>query len=328
MPDIIFHIGMPKCASTTLQNQIFNTTPGYLGTGKGFSSEQNFAKRFQALAPVGPRLRANMPAARQWAKQVLAYGQRKSPGIERFIASSELLTNRNKLHPRPIIPFLKRFSDEIWLVGQVKVILVLRNPADRLASSYAQSSAGTFGASQSHFERHINNILDRDLNTLDVATWVSDLFDALGPQNVCVLLLEDIGQFRFWQQLKDFAGLDQLDPERMISSQVMNRRRRNASTWEISELDLRSRAKSQSGKVVGVFWPGGRMPALRRKCILRLANVLGLIHRVNPGLRHERYRGREIKLTEDIRMQIQARCGAFHDRLSVLLGRDLSTLGY
>ena len=42
MKDIIFHIGHPKCASTTLQNKVFINEPGYLGTAK--TMPNNLAK--------------------------------------------------------------------------------------------------------------------------------------------------------------------------------------------------------------------------------------------------------------------------------------------
>src|SRR5690554_2393949 len=120
MPDLIFHIGLSKCASTTLQRKVLRTVPGYLGTGVDLDAPENFAKRFQALAPVGVRLRGNLSAARAWADRVLEYGHSRLPGVGRYIASSEGLCGRNRFQARPIIPFLRRFSEQIWTTGKVK----------------------------------------------------------------------------------------------------------------------------------------------------------------------------------------------------------------
>ncbi|MDZ7755196.1 hypothetical protein [Rhodohalobacter sp.] len=55
MKQFIFHIGMHKCASTTLQNNVFRFEPGAIGTYKDLKAEENFGKQFQRLAPVGGR---------------------------------------------------------------------------------------------------------------------------------------------------------------------------------------------------------------------------------------------------------------------------------
>ena len=325
--DLVFHIGMPKCASTTLQNNVFFGIPGYLGTAKRIPQNRNFAKIFQSFAPVGPRLWGNLNAARRWSQDVMEFGK-QWPGLRRFIASTEFLTNRNKLHPRPIVPFLKRISEEIWVHGRVKVIIVLRNPSARLASSYAQNSAGTFGACQAHFERQVDRILTKDLSTLDVTAWVSDLFDALGQENVCVLLLEEIGEHRFWQSLQEFALLEEFDPASMVTGGSMNQRQSAANTWRLSPFESWNLAKSQSGKAVGLVWPGGRSPRLRKKTIFSIAHGLSALHKINPARFKERERGTSIILTDELRQRINKECGPFHERLSVLLGRDLAVLGY
>ena len=328
MTDLIFHIGFPKCASGTIQNKVLAGTPGYLGTGKSISVQENFAKQFQAFAPIGPRLRGNWSAAHDWKRRVLKHARENFPNAHRYIASTEFLTNRNKFHPRPIVPFLNRFSKEIWSIGRIKTILVLRNPAERIASGYAQSSGSTFGACQQHFENHVQRILERDLEVLDLAAWVDDLFQALGRENVCVLLMEDIQRMKFWQELGDFAELDDFNPESMLSTHGLNQRKLNTSTWKLAEFNPWNKAKSQSGKLVGLLWPGGRLPSLRGKSISALAHSLTVVHTVNPARFRERQRGTQIELTDELRERIRRRCQPYHQRLAELLGRDLEELGY
>lgn len=283
MPDIIFHIGMAKCASTTLQNIVFSQMPGYLGTGKKIPRGENFAKTFQTFSPVGPRLRGSLAAAESWSKSVLAYRERTWPKVQRLIVSTEFLTNRNRFHSRPIVPFLERFSKVIWDNGAVKAIIVLRNPAERMASNYAQSSSVIFGASQADFETRIDHILTRDREILDVGSWVDDLYRALGRDNVCVLLMEDIGELRFWQELKSFADLEPFDPSSMLTRDGMNQRKLASNTWHLSKFNRKNLAKSQAGKLVGLIWPGGRLPGFRQKSALLLTHGLSAMQALNPS---------------------------------------------
>jgi hypothetical protein len=107
MKDIIFHIGHPKCASTTLQNKIFKNELGYLGTAK--TMPNNLAKELQRLAPVAPSISWRKSEARRWGKKVSDVAKQNWPETERLIVSSEMNSNNNKLKNRPVIPFLKYF---------------------------------------------------------------------------------------------------------------------------------------------------------------------------------------------------------------------------
>ena len=107
MRDIIFHIGHPKCASTTLQNKVFKSEPGYLGTAK--TMPNNLAKELQRIAPVAPSISWRKSEARRWGKKVSDVAKQNWPETERLIVSSEMNSNNNKLKNRPVIPFLKYF---------------------------------------------------------------------------------------------------------------------------------------------------------------------------------------------------------------------------
>jgi hypothetical protein len=67
MKDIIFHIGHPKCASTTLQNKVFINEPGYLGISKMMPN--NLAKELLCIAPVAPSISWRKSEARRWEKK-------------------------------------------------------------------------------------------------------------------------------------------------------------------------------------------------------------------------------------------------------------------
>ena len=42
MPDLIIHIGFPKCASTSLQKLVFEDERGYVGAFRGIMISINF----------------------------------------------------------------------------------------------------------------------------------------------------------------------------------------------------------------------------------------------------------------------------------------------
>ncbi len=328
MPDLIFHIGLGKCASTTLQRKVLCTDPGYLGTGVDLGVPENFAKRFQALAPVGARLRGNLPAARAWADRVLEYGCTQHPDIDRYIVSSEGLSGRNRFQARPIIHFLRRFADEIWAAGKVKTLIVLRNPAERMASNYAQGASSTFGASQADFERHVEQQLTSRRPALDLGAWVDELYRELGQENVCVLLMEDIATLRFWTELKEFMQLEAFEPGSMLRADGMNTRKTLPNTWRLAPFDAMARANAQSVKLLGLVWPAGRFHGTRKTTQKVLRNTLAGFHSINPKKRLERRRESQIKLTDELRQRIRNHYRPSHELLSKLLDRDLAPLGY
>lgn len=208
MPEIIIHIGFAKCASTTLQNLVFKGEEGYLGTHQELKKADNYGKQFKASTPVGPRQWSDFRQIRKWVEEVK---QKHDHTVERFLLSDEMLTNKNKFNNRPIIPFLKKFSNEIWVDGPVKVILILRNHAERMASSYAQVANINPFASQADFEKHISRTLHKG-HAQDYSKWVGELYEVLGQENVLILLMEEIGEISFWEQLNTFRRLTQFQP--------------------------------------------------------------------------------------------------------------------
>ena len=109
MTDIIFHIGFPKCASSTLQNIVFPQTKGYLGAGTKVPEKFRYAKKFQDLSPSGPSITSSLTEAKKWSKQILQLKSEEFPNINRLILSSEAYIMPNMLSNKPIIPFIKKF---------------------------------------------------------------------------------------------------------------------------------------------------------------------------------------------------------------------------
>lgn len=137
--DLIFHIGYSKCASSTLQNSVFPKTNGYLGDKKGMM-EMNYARLFKKISPSGLKFNGNMKRAKKIADDIFSLAQKDKKEMDRMILSHEGFIKDNLISTRPIIPFLKEFNNKVWHHGKIKVILIIRNQADRIASSYAQQS--------------------------------------------------------------------------------------------------------------------------------------------------------------------------------------------
>ena len=325
--DLIIHIGFPKCASTTLQNYIFRNESGYLGTHKGLSKREDYAKKFKGFTPAGPRLRGNLDQANHWKQEVLQVTAEKWPDSKRLILSNEPLVNRNKLQDRPIIGFLKEFSEQIWQEGAVKVILILRNPAERMASAYAQVSGGNPHASQKDFEKHVNRQLRKN-NKTQYDKWVEELHSALGRENVCVLLMEEIKEVSFWRRLNDFCQLEQFDPEEWVGqSRATNTRKIDEQSWTLRPFDPASKANTSGNNLFNLLWPPYLLSQVRNSCLESYKFLLSQYYKARYG-KGGTERPNQITLVPSLKEKIQRAYTPQTQGLSALLGKDLKDLGY
>ena len=322
MPDLIIHIGFPKCASTTLQNQVFKNTEGYLGTYKGLPKAENLAKQFKAVTPVGPRQWSNLSQAKLWA----VHTQRKYPkDLERLILSDEMLTNKNKFSLFPIIAFLEKFSKEIWDSGDVKVIIVLRNNAEVMASGYAQGSAGNPDASQLDFERKMKYELSNGYDR-DYSEWVSKLYTTLGKECVCVLLMEEIGTDKFWYKLKSFCDLPEFEPATMLESNKNSKRISNNS-WNILPFSAEAKANQVVNNLFGFAWPYFVFKNRRENAMRASKAKLSQFYK-NKYPNANDNREVSFELSDNLRKNIQSHFSESTKKLSKLLGKDMAALGY
>ena len=313
MPDLIIHIGFPKCASTSLQKIVFNHERGYLG-GHG----QHYSRQFRSCTAVGPRQWSSFSQVRKWAESVKT---EHGVDIKRFILSDEMLTNRNKFRNRPIIYFLKKFSNEIWTEGEVKVVLILRNYAERMASEYAQISDLNSEASQANFEDQILK-----MRMPDYAKWVLDLYEALGRNNVCVLLMEDIDQIKFWNQLYEFCEIEFSEPESMINNS-RNTKRKGHNTWIIQPFDPVRKGKTIAFHIFDSAWPHHILSEFRSASFDFVRYKFERFYLRKYASVNE-HREEEIHLDSDLRKMIQKRTSKSTEDLSSYLNRDMHALGY
>jgi len=158
--------------------------------------------------------------------------------------------------------------------------------------------------------------------------WVEELYESLGEENVCVLLMEDIRQRSFWQELKEFCQLDRFDVDQWISeSKSSNTRKKDETTWNLRSFDPPQKARTLAINIFGMLWPPQVLQKVRKSLFEQFIQFTTLYfsQRYGTGTEH----GRDhIKLTPELRRQIQSAYQSHTEQLSRLLGRELKTLGY
>lgn len=332
MTDLIFHIGLAKCASGTLQQSAFRHEDGYLGTAPGIGPELNLAKQLQNVAPFNGRQTTSKRGIRQWTDRLRIAHEELSPGIDRLILSNEVLSSASRLSDRPILKVLALLRHRFWTHGEIKVVLVLRNQAARLASSYAQGTSSRFDPGQADFEHTVEKYLKspRNLRLFDYSRWVEGLQSILGPENTCILLLEESRTLEFWQSLSDFCRLEHFEPHAMVSedTNTKNKRSRSAEHWSISEFDPALRAKVTADKWLNATWPVNRHPQLRNRLRRQAISRLEQRYIRKAGQMSREKREKEFHLSPRVMETIRACCGPYNDQLARQLDRDLQPLGY
>lgn len=346
MTDLVVHIGLPKAGSTTIQRVTLHDIPGYLGIKQGCKPEKDLGHQLKRMTPA-ESLSVWKSEVSSWTRRAIDYKNRVCPDAHRLIVSHEGFSRitpsstflgrwpigtirevpdeGRDLPRRLIAPFLKCLNDEIWHQGNVKALIVLRSQPEWLASLYAQLSDKIKGASQSDFETQLEQLIELGEDYIDWSRWVEALHEALGRENVCALLMEDMNRKAFWEQLGKFMEIDGMDPSHLAQDNAPkeNVRRSKDNTWKIRPI----RATS----LIEKYWSDRRLPHTR--CIIlggirrvsRYVNIDGLTRVILD--RNER--GVEIEMTPLLRERVQKYCRPFNDRLAEQLGRsDLKELGY
>lgn len=326
--DLIFHLGYPKCASTTLQDIVFPLTKGYSGSGIGRQKNDHYANDFKALSPCGPSITSSLKQAKNWSQKVIKFRENEFPEINRLILSSEYYIIHNILKIRPIIPFLKKFREKIWSYGDVKIIIIIRNQADRIASLYAENSTVDPKASQKGFEKKCRSMTKsrRSIEKMDYFKCIDELYQAFGRDKVCVLLMEDINKIEFWLKLKNFADLPEFNPHDMLKGAKANAKRAGANKWKIQDYDYEKRARITVNKYFDFFWPEYITPEIRIRVKKFFKTMLKTFY---AKKRDEKIQNEKtIYLSDNVKESIMKSYQEPNKKLSKLLDRDLKSLGY
>lgn len=248
--DLIIHIGYPKCASTFLQNKVFETQAGFIGKSRIKKGSDNFAQRLRSIAPVLPNVFFNRSLLEKWVIDL-----KTSPEAEinnRLILSNESFVNRGLFNPYRIVSFLEELN-AYWDIGDVKIILITRDPLTRIASSYAQSSSAKFRASQRDFDVFIQKEMKK--NNLEAEKkMLLMLKKVLGSDKVIALKLEKMHTQNFWLRLKEFAYLD-LTINDVYYEKSDNKLSIDDGTWMLKDFNPRDKARNVLNRSFGLLWP-------------------------------------------------------------------------
>jgi|GEM_PF-6053942 len=326
--DIIFHIGLFKCGSSTLQNQIFPYWPGFIGTSRTLTPKANFGKQFENFSPVFGRTWFDASQAMQWKQKVMDFAELKEPGC--IILSNENLASNGAGRSMPIVESIARFQSEIWTQGRVKVVIVLRNQIQRLGSIYAQLSHSRFYAGQSDFESFCESyIRGKNGSNLLYSAWINALWSAFGSENVKVMFIEEFDHLQCWQDLIEFCGSETIDASTLLKSagRKSNLRSQGEGKWAIRPLELDRYARSVSTVLLN-----RASNPIGQKCHSKILNEVAFWS-VRFGLacaKPIRGGAREqfIVASKSVSRLVTEFCRSDNQKLEHVLGRDLRSLGY
>jgi len=331
MKQFIFHIGMHKCASTTLQNKVFRYEPGAIGTHQELDFEINFGKQFQRLSPVGGRQFGSISGVKEWVERVNNYQNETDPHVDRFIVSSEFLCQSNKLSDRPIIKFLDEINQKILNGNSIKVIIIFRKQSEMMASEYAQISRTHYNSSQIDFEKWVTRRLNqKNRLILDWGGWAESLVDTFGRDNVCILLLEEMQELGFWEELVSFIDARKITAEELHENNTLsklNTRKVDKKTWELTPFDLQKKAKNDVHKVKYFLSGIGFNEGLTKKPITHMISMRIKYLRL-MGYKDNHLLDSNISLNPEIESKIRSAFKDSNAKLSTVLRRDICDFGY
>lgn len=323
--DLVLHIGLSKCGSTSIQSLGFRFQPNYLGRGGEDRVGNALTTEFLRCSPFNrfPSIGGLSSWAKMAHRNVVARCERVPTTC---VLSSEVLGRPLGQSYEPLLNFLQSLNQRIWRWGSLKVIIVLRTQAQRIGSMFAQGSHKIRNANQSKFEQFVQAKIETDVS-FDYYTLVDGLHRVLSPENVLVLFLEEMNSLDFWRRLSCFSGCPLTNSDHLpVSEASSNRRSVTNSVWAVrNPLDpMISRGVGNS--LLTWVWPSTLLPGQR----LKARNVIA---RVDLAIRTRRFRNestrsRSIELTDSLQMQVRERYRVGNSKLANLLSKDLQSLGY
>ena len=252
MSEVIVHIGLPKCASTTLQNRYFDNHDQIFYLGSRIKSKPKndlFIQLFREVA-VYPSKRTPDVNINDCFYTSLIYKKDLKEAIsrkydshfvglfyEKFIKNSlppnqKVVVSAEGLSVSTIVPALEIAERLNHAFKRAKIIVILRNPIDWLKSRYLQMYRGIPGKIkklpnfsdwlQIHYqERAKIQSMYQDLCWGRLLRKYSTLF---GSENIKVLLFEQFvkDKQQFLSELSNFSGIDMLDVKKDVISDHLN----------------------------------------------------------------------------------------------------------
>lgn len=314
------HLGLPKTATTTLQNDVFPTYAGvsYQGRHGGPEIDQS---QLQSLRECwrqfsfGDDCKDSMES---WLEALVDLGAEKiliseetlmewrSPRdrkASRWVTQRKSVVDTPRSGPHPINEFLSMILERLPESSELRAILTLRNQADFLGSLSAQ-----MGKPDPAFVEHA--LMTKD-PFLDFFRNVKDLEETLGRKNLLLLFYEDGVEYNSWK-IAEFIGAESQKLSYQETSRL-NVKRVGESVWKTAP---------EEPRIVTV--------TIRKMSEIRFWRTLkGPLEKVEPWVRKLiPKQTRIVSISPEQRQAIKSHFKNDNDQLSKLSGRNLSEMGY
>lgn len=260
MPDLIFHVGLGKTATTLLQKQVFPKINA-LGNGAKEMEKKELEKDFRNAVLFNDESIWGKKEGDKIKRKIL-----KQASNNPILYSSEYLLRPTYFYPKfnkvqynnpnklMISSHIEKFKDLIWNgMGDVYVIITVRNQPEWIASVYAQRSF-KYSGSQKDFEKQVKSILyHNDWNGrkfMEYDKVYNEFASIIGKDKVKILFYEELNKLSFWEDMKEFTGFDLWGDFEKISSTKTNIKKVRDNEWQISNNDLLKKIKN---KIISVL---------------------------------------------------------------------------
>ncbi len=316
LPPVFLHMGLPKTATTTLQNTLFSQHPGicYLGKRSGWEPEKGCASAEidRALRPIF--WHRGEPIDPVLVRSVLQAHSRERGPEKPILGSWEAL-----LVGRPAA-FQAMLREAKNIFGDVRLVVTLRNPLKRLPSAYLHALKSCTKTGKHHtipkgrvflpFDEWLAGSR-RGLTThnyrFDFDENLRFAVKLLGKDKVGVFLMEDMIENRqtFFADILNFMGVDDAGVE-LIEDKHLNPALTTAQLNFLKTIDASKEKRKQWLAL------GRRERRLRMNEIAKTGNS-------------EKY---TIVLTDAQRELVEARSGDLNRWLVETFGLDLERHNY
>jgi hypothetical protein len=228
--EFVFHIGMPKCASTFLQSEVFpNFNINYLNEYYYFSEKTSEPLFWTVVRNILSKQSYLIKEVEIESFREKLVSMANSNNNNKFLFSSEELVG---FYSQNFSNNLSIFENLVKYYGKnIKLILVIRKQDQFLESLYRQSIKMGHWVSVNTFLNYQNNKFNKfqfeyklnlDLENFDWLKMFEAYKDKVGEKNLIVLPYELVkdDSSKFVRKIEDFIGIDYLD--RPIGNKILN----------------------------------------------------------------------------------------------------------
>lgn len=316
------HLGLPKTATTSLQNEVFPTYLGISYQGKYLDQATNQSE-WRALRECWNKFSKGdycKPCLALWLKALADSGDKRiliseealmewrSPRdrkASRWVTERKSAVDTPRSPPHPINEFLSTIISQLPEGGELRAILTIRNQTDYLGSLFAHTTEN---------ERLDPAFLKHALETKDPSLMFSQivkgLHETLGRKNLLLLFYED--------------GLE-VNSKKIMK--FIGARGQKSSFQEVSRLNAR--------RVEGGVWSASKEPEIVSLTVRKLNKnrfgrvLLRVVKKVAPRVKELiPKQTRIVSISPEQRKSIQSHFKYDNDQLSSMSGRNLSQMGY